>query len=98
MSKLMRDQKCFLLLLLTSPSPKQVTALLKTVTPVQYKALREIAVNLVKGNVPLTTRQKTELTRYKRDILNLTGKKKTSLKAKVIACLLKVVRPILETL
>ena len=98
MSELMKDQKCFLTLLLTTASPKQAAALLRTITPSQYKALREIALNLVRGNVPLTPRQKKELTRYKRDVLKLTGKKKTSLKVKAVQCLLKAVRPVLETL
>lgn len=97
MSKLVRDNRPFLLLLLTTTSDRQIAALLRTVTPSQYKALKEIAVNVVEGNVPLTPTQKGELTRHKRAILKFTGEKSTPLKARWVLCLLKGVKPFLYT-
>ena len=97
MSKLLRDNKPFLLLLVTTTSNQQLAALLRTTTPSQYKALKEIAVNVVEGNLPLTARQKEDLSRYKRPILKLTGKKRTVLHSRWVVCLLKAVKPFLFT-
>ena len=97
MSKLLRDNKPFLLLLVTTTSARQLGTLLRMVTPSQYKALKEIAVNVVEGNLPLTTRQREDLTRHKRSILKFTGKKTTPLKPKWVLCLLKAAKPFLYT-
>ena len=54
---------------------KQVKAILSTVTKSQVQALGEIAVNTLKGNVPLTTKSKQKLRRYKKLLVKLANPK-----------------------
>ena len=46
------------------------------------KVLCECSHNVLKGNVPLTTRQKTRLRRHKKTLRDLTGKRRISVDKK----------------
>jgi len=73
MSLLKRLSKC---------TPKQRKALLKEGGKSLQLCLRECALNILKGNVPLTKCQKTKLKRYKQGIRDLS-KKSTSQKKRL---------------
>lgn len=87
MSDLMKEQLCFLRLFVQT-TPRQRKVLLDTATPLQLKALSEIAHNITKGNVTLTTSEQTQLKRDKR-LIHLLGDKKLGYKHKQRLVLLK---------
>lgn len=101
MSKVLRDNKLFIAVFdkLTSAQQK---ALLKLASKHQVRALREIALNVLHGTVPLTGKQKKSLKKIKRFLVRLATKRPSKqylvTAAKAIAILLCVIRPFLETL
>lgn len=76
MSKLLEDQVHFLGMLQTA-SKEQRKALLKTIDKQQLKALSEIAHNVIKGTVVLSTEEKKKLKKYKKLITILGRKSRT---------------------
>ena len=71
MTALIRQQRHFLHLFLQT-TPIQRKALLQTVTKHQMKALSQIAHNVVKGNLPLSSVEKKRLKNARR-LLHLLG-------------------------
>lgn len=69
-------RKHFLLTLLQA-KPLQQTLLLKTVDEKQLLALKELAVNILRGVVKLTSAQKTRLKKFKDFYLRFTQNKKS---------------------
>lgn len=70
-----------MLRLLYHAKPAVVKAILQRASPDLLKSLNECALNVLKGNVPLTPAQKKQLSRYKNDLRTVV-KKSTSLKKK----------------
>ena len=74
MGELIRQQRHFLQLFVqTTPSQRKV--LLQTVTKPQLKALSQIAHNIIRGNIPLNSTDKTPLKRDRR-LIYLLGDKR----------------------
>ena len=67
-----------------------------------FDALREIAVNTIKKNIPLTTHQKRKLRRYEKTILGLSRKRISRRKKKKLVeqsgGFLSIVLPIVASL
>lgn len=76
MSRLLEDQVHFLQLLRTTKKDQR-KALLKTIDKSQLKALSEIAHNVIKGTIDLSTSDKVKLKRYKK-ILSILGRKSST--------------------
>jgi hypothetical protein len=53
-----RLERAFLNFLVDSSSGRQVRALLKHITPQQYKSLQEIALNVIEGNLSFLSKKK----------------------------------------
>ena len=70
-----------LLKLLLEANPKLKKAIIKYATPDVVKAISEIALNMLKGVIKLTSNQKHRLSRYKKEFHTL-GKKGISIKKK----------------
>ena len=66
---------------LSVSSPRMCKAIIKNADPGLVKCLCECALNVIKGNVPITPDQKRRLARYKTDLRNL-AKSKTPAKTK----------------
>ena len=66
-----------LLKLLVNSNPKLKKAVIKYATPDVVKAISEIVLNMLKGVIKLSSRQKRRLTRYKKEFRSL-GKKSVS--------------------
>ncbi len=58
-----------------SVSLKQLKAIINTMTKAQFKVVREIAYNLVKGNIPISDIQKQSLQKYAGRIRMIASKK-----------------------
>lgn len=71
MTVLMQQQRHFLHLFVQT-TPIQRRALLRTVTKDQMKALSQIAHNIIKGNVPLSTAEQHQL-KGERRLIHLLG-------------------------
>jgi hypothetical protein len=74
MSRRLRDNADFLRVLAKS-NPKLRRAILKCCNPELIKAVCEVALNVLKGVVPVSEQQKKKLKRYKRVLRALTDKK-----------------------
>ena len=70
-----------LLKLLAEANPKLKKTIIKYATPDVVKAISEIALNMLKGVIKLTSNQKHRLSRYKKEFRSL-GKKGISVKRK----------------
>ena len=68
-----------ILRLLQKLKPSTARAVMKEASPDLIKALCECTLNILKGNIKLTTTQKKKLARYK-NILRILAVKRTSLK------------------
>ena len=95
MSKVIRDNWNFIQLLIKSSSLKQQKALLNSITQDQLRALSEIAVNVLYGNIPLTTRTKAKLKPYKVFYTHLADKK-NSLKQKQLTSNINAIQLLLK--
>lgn len=73
MSRTVREAKQFFTLLSNS-NRRQQKALIKTASRQQLLALKEIVVNLLQGNVPLSPNQKDSLKKYKRALRHIANK------------------------
>lgn len=49
--------------------------LLKTLAPDTIKAICECSLNVLNGNIPLSTQQKKQLTKYKSTLRKIAGKR-----------------------
>ena len=104
MSKLLKKHASFFQLLSTTTSKLQKKVLLDTITQDQLKALTEITINLLKGNIPVTPIYKSKLKRYKKLyflIANSSVSAKTKKRAlcrqgQAISLLLKSVETVLK--
>jgi len=76
MSQLVEDNRHFLCLI-SSTTISQRKALLNSITQSQLKAVSEIVHNVIRGTVPLTYLEKSELKKYKKTLLILGRKKST---------------------
>lgn len=77
MSASLKKHWIYLQLLLESNSPKQRKALLNTITLDQVKALSEIAHNLIRGIIPISTQALNQLRKH-RTLIRLLGDRKKS--------------------
>lgn len=59
---------------LLSKSNKERRDYLKSITPSQIKLLSEVCMNIIRGNVPITKRVKTILTRVKKTLHKLASR------------------------
>ena len=75
MSQLVEDTRHFLCLI-SSTTISQRKALLNSITKPQLKAVSEIVHNVIRGTVPLTYLEKSELNKYKKTLL-IHGRKKS---------------------
>lgn len=101
MSTQVRKFKYFMVTF-TQFNTKQHKALLKFIGKDQLLALREVTVNLLRGNIPISDKQKQNLKVYKKFLYCLATKSvnrsELAKKVKVIASLLDIVRPMMDTL
>lgn len=103
MSQVIKKNADFLRLVLSTPSRLQRTALLKTVTPDQLQAIGTIAINLLRGSLPMTESYKRKLRRYRVQIRLLADRKaskkkrKEALQPQVTVLLLQTAAPALRT-
>ena len=74
MVELIKQQVHFLKLVVQT-SPTQRTALLRTITRPQVKAVSQIAYNILRFTIKLTLSEKARLKRYKR-LVHLLGNRK----------------------
>ena len=92
-----KTQKHFLLFLLKTV-PNQVKLLLQRLTSEQKLALREVAVNLLRGNLRVSKTQLGKLRKHKAFYRQLASGQKIKLLQKPIVLLLEVAWPTLERL
>ena len=105
MSKVIRDNLGFIQLLIKSPSIKQLKDLLRNITDDQLKALCEISVNVLYGNIPLSKKTKERLKPYKTFLSHLSDNKKSRKRKRLqlhtklpaLQLLLKAVLPFLQS-
>lgn len=104
MVQLLVQERHFLLLFVQT-TPAQRKALIQTITSQQLRAISQIAHNIVKFKIQLTTAQKKTLKRERR-LLHVLGdrtlgyqhkKKAISDKQRFVYSLLKIAIPYLET-
>ena len=76
MTQLVEDKRHFLCLI-SSTTISQRKALLNSITKRQLKAVSEIVHTVIRGTVPLTYLEKSELQKYKKTLLILGRKKST---------------------
>ena len=81
MSQLVEDNRHFLCLI-SSTTISQRKALLNSITKPQLKAVSEIVHNVIRGTVPLTYLEKSELNKYKKTLL-IHGRKKSTKREKL---------------
>lgn len=102
MSDRIIKQKLFFNFLLTNNTLKQKKCVLYSASKSQITALSEIAVNLLRNNIPLTTAQREKLAPYKRTYRILGSKtaslarKRSVLRVKPVIHLLQVAQDLLE--
>lgn len=92
-----KEQKQFLFFLLTT-TPNQVKLLLKHLTRDQYTAIREVAVNLLRGTFGLSSAQIKILRKHRQFYRQLARSQKIKLLQKPVILLLEAARPTLEQL
>lgn len=80
MSAIILEQRHFLHLV-TRTTPLQRKVLFQTITKEQLKALCEIAHNIIKGTIPLSSSDQTQFKRERR-FLHLLGSKTLGIKHK----------------
>lgn len=90
-------EKTFLLFLVDAV-PNQTKLLLKHLTGRQKKAIREVAVNLLRGSLKVTEAQLQSLRKHKQFYRQLARGDKIRLLQKPIVLLLEAARPVLERL
>lgn len=102
MSSLLERQGAFIRLLYDCP-PRQRKSLIQYITDDQLRALSQIALNVLRGNVPITDSYKKKLKRYKDVIRSLASrqiskarKRKALLKFHAVVPLL--IKPALQLL
>lgn len=88
---------------LASCSPKQRKALMQNVSPSLLKCLCECCLNVLKGNVKLTTTQKQSLSRHRKVLREMSDRKVPVKRKKRIVVqkggfLPLLLKPILSTL
>ena len=90
---------------LSNSSPQMCKAMIKHADPGLVKCLCECALNILKGNVPITAAQKRKLSRHKADLRSLAQaktsakkKKKILQKGGILPILAKVALPVFTTL
>ena len=92
-----KQEKLFLLFLVQAVS-NQVKLLLKHLTSSQYKALQEVAVNLLRTGLQLSDEQLKPLRRHKQFYRQLAQGKKPRLLQKPLLLLLQAAQPTIEKL
>ena len=101
MSRLVRKSKDYLLLLSKS-AKRQLKPLITLADKDQVKAIKELVVNLLHGNIPLSPRQKAKLACYKKVLRNIAGRiappPEIIKRIAVIVQLLIIIQPFLQTL
>ena len=80
MTQLVEDNRHFLCLI-SSTTISQRKALLNSITKPQLKAVSEIVHNVIRGTVPLTYLEKSELNKYK--TLLILGRMKSTKREKL---------------
>lgn len=104
MVELVRKQRHFILLL-SHTTPKQRKQLLKTITRDQLKAISQIAHNIIKSVIVLSSSDRDKLIKHKR-FIHLIGNRKLGFSKKkgvisnhqrLILTLLQIVIPHLKT-
>lgn len=71
-SETVRSQLSFLQFFAETQSKKQRTLLLKSLSTKQFKAITEVLVNLMAGNIPVSTGEKAKISSHKTTLLYLT--------------------------
>ena len=69
------ERHCHILQVLSKCSKKQCKAILKTAESDLIKCLCECACNIIKGNVQLTSKQKSKLSKHKSHLRQLSDKR-----------------------
>ena len=92
----MAAQYKYFLLFLSEGEDRQIKSLLQSCTKGQLIALREVVLNIIKGNVPLTGKHKAELKKHKTFLIALARNKisrcKIAKKSKLIKVLMTIAR------
>lgn len=73
----MRDNSAFLQLLINCHK-KQRRAILQTLSERQLRVLSEIILNLLRGNIPISSKEKRKLFRKRRALYQLASKRVSS--------------------
>lgn len=73
MSKIVKEKE-YLTLLAKTKNRKSRNALIDVATASQINALSELIINILNANIPLTSKTKNRLTRYKSDLRQLCRK------------------------
>lgn len=93
-----KEYKSFLFFLL-STIPQQAKLLLKYITRKQYLAIKEVAINLLRGCFDLTPKNIKELRKHRNFYRNLAkNKNKVKLSPKAVILLLEVAKDTLQKL
>lgn len=101
MRKKLKDQLPLLIFFEKNANTQQQKAIIKHLNEIQLKTISELALNLIKGNIPLTANDKLFLKRYAKLLRKLADhditytKKKTIITRKVLLALAKFVLPLL---
>lgn len=86
-SKTLKERE-YISLLAKTPNKKQRSALIDLASPTQLESILEIVQNILNSNIPLNTKNKRNLSKYKKELRQLckknlsTKKKKSILKQK----------------
>ena len=102
MSRLTSSQGNFLRFF-PDASPRQQRDLLRNLTPPQVKAITEVALNLLTGNIPLSAQEKKRLKRWATPIRVVANakaslkKRKAHMTSRVVSTLLKLALPVLQS-
>ena len=95
----MAEKVKFFLLFLSEANNKQVKSLLQLSSKGQVLGLREVAANLLQGNIPVDNTQKVKLKRFRELYRLLASKGVTRCKlvrySKAISLLLSIAKPVL---
>lgn len=95
----MASKHKYFLLFLSDIETKQVKSVLECSNKQQISAIREVIVNLLKGNIPIKESQKIKLSKHKTFFRKLAHKSQSrcviSHKSSAVKELLSVARPIL---
>lgn len=102
MRQKLKNQLSLLLFFEKAANTKQQTAIIKHMNEVQLKTISELALNLIKGNIPLTESDKQSLRRYVKTLRKLIdrevtfNRKRELITRKLLITLARLTLPVLS--